>query len=114
MKAFYIIYDKLRINISLRRIKERRYDHDQKDAYRFFEDLKDIEEKLTELSQTEEALKNQYREVKSSLDSLDDGFDDCYYPDYSSDELEYFVDDIAGLTGMLTHAFEEKKKKKRR
>ncbi len=91
------------------------YDQNQKDAYRFVEDLKDIEEKLSELSQKEEELKNHYREVKSSMESPD-GFDDNRnYSDYTSTEcVEYVVDDIIGLTGMLTHAFEEKKKKRQR
>ncbi len=91
------------------------YEQDQKDAYRYVEDLKNIEEKISELSRTEDALKEQYREVKFSMEASDDTDDDRYYSDNSYDDyVECIVDDIVGMTGMLTRAFDDKRKKKRR
>ena len=75
----------------------------------------ELKEKISELSRTEDALKEQYREVKFSMEASDDTDDDRYYSDNSYDDyVECIVDDIVGMTGMLMRAFDDKRKKKRR
>ncbi len=94
------------------------YDKDHKEAFNCAESLKNIEEKLNDLTLQEEELKEKYRETKSHLESSphpDYGYDNnSYDTDYAYDVEEYLIDEVAGLSYGLIHAFEDKKKKKRR
>lgn len=94
------------------------YSADQKEAFRCAESLKDIEEKLDNLTQLGEELKEKYRETKSHLEPSplsEYSYDNISYDiNRSFDTEEYLIGDVAGLSYGLIHAFEDKKKKKRR